>query len=190
MEKTIEPGAGRPYFVTIGKRCDRVTHTRATARPHRRPTIASTIQSQEAASVREALDRTRRLSTHLFRLLQNRLGCTRQQVDVLAAIHDGAVRLNQVAAATGLHVSGTSRLVDGMVGDGLLHRHPDPEDRRAVVLQLTPEGEQLHDQARLLIGRIVEHAIARMPNQSRSHLPEVLDQFLDAAEMELSEGDI
>lgn len=153
-------------------------------------TIAATIQSQDVANVMETLARTHRLSTQMFRLLQGRLGCTRQQVDVLAAIHDGAVRLNEVASAIGLHVSGTSRLVEGMVGEGLVHRHPDPEDRRAVVLRLTSQGAQLHDQARHLMGRILDHAIARMPRESRSHLPEVLGQFLDAAEIELSEADI
>lgn len=152
--------------------------------------MASTALSHEAATVMDALGRTRRLSTHLFRLLQDRLGCTRQQVDVLAAIHDGAVHLNEVASAIGLHTSGASRLVDGMVGDGLVHRRPDASDRRAIVLQLTPRGTELHEQATALIGRIVEHAIARMPPQSRSHLPEVLDQFLDAAELELREGDV
>jgi DNA-binding MarR family transcriptional regulator len=151
--------------------------------------MTSTVLSSHAASVMAALTRTRWLSTHLSRLLHDQLGCTRQQADTLAAIRDGAVRLNEVAQATGQHVSGTSRLIDTMVGDELVDRRLDPDDRRAVVLELTPHGAQLLDQVHALIGQIVDDALARLPERARAQLPRLLDEFLAAVDLTLHEPD-
>ncbi|MEO6503136.1 MAG: MarR family transcriptional regulator [Jatrophihabitantaceae bacterium] len=63
----------------------------------------------------------------------------------------GPSRLTAVAEWTGLDPSTVSRQVADLEKAGLLAREADPEDRRAVQLKATVEGEQLLD--RLSHGR-------------------------------------
>lgn len=147
--------------------------------------MTTRLLSADAQAVMAAINRTRRLTTLLSRRLADELDCTRQQADTLAAIDDGATRLNEVAQATGQHLSGASRLIDSMVGDGLVERHADPDDRRAVALALTDRGTDLLEQARSLIGRTVDDALTKLAPDRRALLPALLEEFLDAAEAAL-----
>ena len=63
----------------------------------------------------------------------------------------GPSRLTTVAERTGLDPSTVSRQVADLEKAGLLAREADPEDRRAVVLKATEEGQQVLD--RLSRGR-------------------------------------
>jgi DNA-binding MarR family transcriptional regulator len=65
--------------------------------------------------------------------------------------HCGASRLSTVAERTGLDPSTVSRQVADLEKAGLLARDTDPEDRRAILLEATPEGQRLLD--RLSRGR-------------------------------------
>jgi DNA-binding MarR family transcriptional regulator len=55
----------------------------------------------------------------------------------------GSVSLGELASATSLHLSTTSRMCDRLVDRGLLHRADDPADRRQLTLTLTGEGRRL-----------------------------------------------
>jgi DNA-binding MarR family transcriptional regulator len=142
-----------------------------------------------AAELMGAIERVRRLSNHLSRLLAESFGVSVYQVGILAAIDDGARHLHEVADATGQQVSGASRLVDRLVNDGLLERSVDPTDRRAVVLGLTAAGEQLLADARQLVGRTVNRAVERMPADEARQLLPVLVSFLDAADRALGDSE-
>ncbi|MEO7259904.1 MAG: MarR family transcriptional regulator [Jatrophihabitantaceae bacterium] len=63
----------------------------------------------------------------------------------------GPSRLTTVAERTGLDPSTVSRQVADLEKAGLLARDTDPEDRRAILLEATAEGEQVLD--RLTRGR-------------------------------------
>lgn len=64
----------------------------------------------------------------------------------LRSVQLGRTRVSDVADATFLSVSAASRTVDALVEEGLLDRHPDPDNRRAVVLSLTVEGADLMEE--------------------------------------------
>lgn len=66
----------------------------------------------------------------------------------LRSVITGRTRVSDVADATFLSVSAASRTVDALVEEGLLTRAPDPDNRRAVVLALTPQGEALMGEVR------------------------------------------
>ncbi|HET9016370.1 MAG TPA: MarR family winged helix-turn-helix transcriptional regulator [Thermomicrobiaceae bacterium] len=51
-----------------------------------------------------------------------------------------SLRVGELAAALGLTVGGTSKVVDRIVAAGYLRREPDPTDRRASRLVLTHAG--------------------------------------------------
>ncbi|WAS91029.1 MarR family winged helix-turn-helix transcriptional regulator [Nannocystis punicea] len=54
----------------------------------------------------------------------------------------GPAKPSAVAEAVGMDRSSTSHLVGRMKGLGLVESRPDPSDRRAVVLSLSPLGEE------------------------------------------------
>ncbi|MEZ4520829.1 MAG: MarR family transcriptional regulator [Thermomicrobiales bacterium] len=53
-----------------------------------------------------------------------------------------SLRVGEIAGAIGLTVGGASKIVDRIVGEGLLQREPDPADRRASRIALTDAGKR------------------------------------------------
>jgi len=57
------------------------------------------------------------------------------------------VRQNQLADELGVEGPSLVRLLDRLVGDGLVERHEDPADRRAKLVTLTAEGRRHSERA-------------------------------------------
>src|SRR5262245_5856871 len=69
---------------------------------------------------------------------------TLPQMRVLTIVsRHGPLNLNAVAESLGVHPSNATRTCNRLVEAGLLDRRDNPEDRRNVVLTLTPEGRDL-----------------------------------------------
>jgi DNA-binding MarR family transcriptional regulator len=70
--------------------------------------------------------------------------------DVLAQLElaGGQLRLSDLASAIVLSPSGLSKLLDRMEASRLIRREPDPNDARASLATLTPEGRSLVRKAR------------------------------------------
>ena len=67
----------------------------------------------------------------------------------LAVLHfladaNEALPLSDLAARQHCVRSNITQLVDRLEKDGLVRRRPDPEDRRSVLAELTPAGQQAH----------------------------------------------
>lgn len=77
-------------------------------------------------------------------------GLTIARYDVLAQLDmsGGQLRLSDLASAIVLSPSGLSKLLDRMEASGLIQREPDPDDARASLATLTPEGRALVERAR------------------------------------------
>lgn len=60
---------------------------------------------------------------------------------VLARVYGGS-EPSALARALGISKQAVSQLIDTMVMRGYLERTPDPEDRRRMLLTLTPRGEE------------------------------------------------
>jgi DNA-binding MarR family transcriptional regulator len=65
------------------------------------------------------------------------------QLRCLGTLAKGPCTLGAMAEVHGVSAPTMSRLVDGLVARGLVHRAQDPVDRRQVVLTLSPAGEAL-----------------------------------------------
>ena len=92
------------------------------------------------------LHRTNRLLlTHLARFLEtSQHGLTPEKWFVLARLRDdGPMRQVELTEPALQDAPNVSRLVDSLVGAGLVERHPDPDDRRGRILQLTATGTDL-----------------------------------------------
>jgi DNA-binding MarR family transcriptional regulator len=54
-----------------------------------------------------------------------------------------ALRLSELAAQLGIVPRSATSVVDDLESAGLVARHPDPNDRRATLVSLTPAGTQI-----------------------------------------------
>jgi DNA-binding MarR family transcriptional regulator len=96
--------------------------------------------------------------------------------EVLRAVAAGApegVRVGEVAAALGITVGGTSKLVDRIVAAGLVARRADPGDRRASRIALTAAGRRVLDAASVTY---------------RAEVARLLDPVLDPSEQRRMHG--
>lgn len=59
---------------------------------------------------------------------------------VISRFGEAGVRPGILAETLSLEASSLVRIVDQLIGSGLLERHDDPQDRRAKILRLTEEG--------------------------------------------------
>nr|WP_238994684.1 MarR family transcriptional regulator [Mycolicibacterium chubuense] len=91
--------------------------------------------------------------------------------------------LNLAAVATGLDVnpSSASRICDRLVKAGLLNREPAPQDRRHVVLTLTPSGRRLVAKVDRHRRTAVERVLRPMEAAPRRAVVEAFALFASAA---------
>ncbi len=93
---------------------------------------------------------------------------TPAEFSVLAMIvRSGPIRPSVLAQAEGMNPTMLSRMLARMTSTGVVTRGVDPHDRRAVVLQATPEGRRRHQELRDARARLLEAALAELPTPSR-----------------------
>ena len=69
-------------------------------------------------------------------------GLTPTQLSALANIDEyGPLRLTALAAREAIAAPTASRAVDGLVGQGLVTREPDPDDARSTILRVSRQGD-------------------------------------------------
>ncbi|MEU9451230.1 MarR family transcriptional regulator [Streptomyces sp. NPDC048277] len=74
--------------------------------------------------------------------------CTVEEWRVLSLVGDGRGHpMTEIADHALMPAPSLTKLVDRMVADNLVHRRPDPHDRRRVLLYLTERGQDLHARA-------------------------------------------
>jgi DNA-binding MarR family transcriptional regulator len=89
-------------------------------------------------------DRLHSAAIHLLRRLRvedEALGISAPRLSVLSVlVFAGPKRMGELARIEQVEPPTMSRLVDGLVRDGLAVREPDPDDARAVQVRATPTG--------------------------------------------------
>jgi DNA-binding MarR family transcriptional regulator len=93
---------------------------------------------------------------------------------LLSTVHQGPVRLAQVAEQEGLNPTLLSRTVANLSEIGLLTRTPDPVDRRSAWLEATDQGREL---ARTILEQrthAVEAALDNLPAADRAMIESAL----------------
>jgi DNA-binding MarR family transcriptional regulator len=107
---------------------------------------------------------------------------TMPQWRVLVLAESEPQNVKSVAEDLGVHPSNATRLCDRLVRAGLLDRRQLEQDRRQVVLTLTPRGRQLVDRVFAHRRRTVEQVLAALPDEHRGAVAEAIDAFVSAAE--------
>lgn len=108
---------------------------------------APALEVDAAARLRSAIGR---LSRRLRTTASGRAaGLTPTGISVLLnVVRTGPVRLSELASSEGLNPTMLSRVVAGMVQDGLLQRSSDDGDRRAAWVSATAAGRTLAERMR------------------------------------------
>ena len=75
------------------------------------------------------------------------LELTIPQIKTLTLLrHQGPQRMGSIATYLGSTLSSSTSIIDHLVDKGLVERVPDPDDRRVVICQLTPRGQEATEQ--------------------------------------------
>lgn len=111
----------------------------------------------------------------LRRNLNRRMRLTQAQWRALAFLsrNEG---INQIGLADLLEVRPITmaRLIDRLEADGWVERRPDPVDRRAVCLYLTPKAGPLLEEMYVLANQSREQALAGLSAADRKQLIELM----------------
>ncbi|MCM2391955.1 MarR family winged helix-turn-helix transcriptional regulator [Streptomyces albipurpureus] len=98
----------------------------------------------------------------------NAQGLTMWAYTVLLHLDEKPIR-TQSALAEAIRADKTRiiAVLDALEARALIHRQPDPEDRRARLLSLTPEGRLLRDRVQYAIQQGEERLLALLPAEER-----------------------
>ncbi|KUO19811.1 MarR family winged helix-turn-helix transcriptional regulator [Streptomyces dysideae] len=84
-------------------------------------------------------------------------------------------RIQDIADEFGITVGGTSKVVDRLERDGWCARRPNPNDRRSSVVELTPAGQHVVDEAMKVFEEELELRIGSViPEDSVREVTEAL----------------
>ena len=96
----------------------------------------------------------RDLATALDRRLAP-FGLTAQQAALLVHVsRQPGASPSQLMTALGTDTAGMTRLADRLVAKDLIERHPNPQDRRSVLIALTEQGQALAPRLGPVFGRV------------------------------------
>jgi DNA-binding MarR family transcriptional regulator len=116
--------------------------------------------AEDVAQLHGASPASRERST-----VEPRARSARTQASVLAtAARLGPMRITELAEIEGVNPTMLSRIVAKLEDTGLLHRHPDPDDRRAALVEATAEGRALQRRLRDERTRLLAEHLARLPD--------------------------
>lgn len=100
---------------------------------------------------------------------------------VVAAVELGPVRLSDLAEEARLDTSTASRHVSTLEAQKMLRRLPDPNDRRAQMIEATPKAEKYLNELLAQRARAIGPALAGWDIDDRAKLDELLERL--AADM-------
>jgi DNA-binding MarR family transcriptional regulator len=113
-------------------------------------------------------DAERRLTRRLALVLAHH-DCTVERWRALNLLaHGNSHRMSELAEFTQLPPASLTRLIDGLVADNLVHRKPDPRDRRGILVHITERGLVLKSalsariEAEQMLGDVDEHEAAAL----------------------------
>jgi len=94
----------------------------------------------------------------------------------------GVASLGELAEATGLSLSTSSRLCNRLVEAELVDRRDDPADRRQLALRLTEDGKRVVSTVMSTRRRAVRQLVQQLSEPARAALFSTLDELQAACE--------
>lgn len=91
----------------------------------------------------------------------------------------GTMRLSELSDHLRIAPRSTTEVADALESRGLIQRRPDPDDRRATLVELTEHGAGVLDAIRASRGAEADQAFSRLSQEDRAHLARILRQLRD-----------
>jgi DNA-binding MarR family transcriptional regulator len=142
---------------------------------------ASPSRGRRLDEIAEALPQRATAISRLF--LQNTaIEISRTEGGVLRSLSERPHRITELAALEGLTQPGITMLVNRLEERGWAERGPDPADRRAVRVSLTPEGHKVFERLRAEYRALLHEEMATLPDDDVAALAravEILDGLIE-----------
>ena len=92
----------------------------------------------------------------------------------------GLMRLSELAGHLHIAPRSATDVVDGLEARGLLARQPDPQDRRATLVALTPDGDRVGEEIQAARRVEAEGLFGSLSETDRAHLARILRKLQDS----------
>ncbi len=109
-------------------------------------------------------------------------------LQVFGVIKADGSRLTDLADSAGLSLSSMAELVDDLESLGYVQRQPDPSDRRAKLVELTPSGWRAIRTGRAIIEQIEREWGGRIGHQRFATMCRSMQDLLDELDQEVRRG--
>ena len=130
---------------------------------------------------------SQRFLTDLLRREKIPLESAQSPVLLRCAQHPGITQ-EEIASVTGLDKATVARTAATLESRGLMHRCPDPEDRRANRLTLTSQGEQLLPDVEAVVDRLHRAIYRGLSPQEQSEACRLLVQMCSNLRSAVEQG--
>ncbi len=91
----------------------------------------------------------------------------------------GVMRLSALSDHLRIAARSATEVADALEARGLVERRPDPDDRRATLVELTGHGTSVLDAIREVSAAAAERAFDRLSQADRAHLARILRKLRD-----------
>ena len=92
------------------------------------------------------------------------------------------MRMSEIAEKLVLSRGGTTKVIDRLEELGHVTRRPDPDDRRATLVEITDSGRQARTDARVVVDRRLEEVWSQhISDEEASTIVDVMERVLDAS---------
>lgn len=128
----------------------------------------------------EALPQRAAALSRLF-IAHTTVPLSRTEVGVLRDLTNGPIRITELAHREGVTQPAISLLVNRLEARGWVSREPDPSDRRAVLVAITPEGTAGFDELRAQYRALLHEEMASLgPDEveTLASAVEILDRLI------------
>jgi DNA-binding MarR family transcriptional regulator len=139
------------------------------------------LRARRLDDIAEALPYRATELTRIF-LTRASVPVSRTEAGVLRALADEPCRITELAAREGLTQPGITLLVNRIQERGWVSREPDPTDRRAVLVTLTPAGQKTVDRLRAEYRALLHEEMATLADddvQTLADAIEILDRLIE-----------
>ncbi len=105
------------------------------------------------------------------------LGITAQQAALLLHASRQQYSPSQLVSLLGTDTAGMTKLADRLEAKHLIERHPNPQDRRSVLITLTSDGQTLAPQLAPVFGRVTRQLFNGFSSGEVSALAAALERM-------------
>jgi DNA-binding MarR family transcriptional regulator len=141
---------------------------------------AGTKRSSQLDEIAEALPQRSSALSRLF-LTRSTVCVSRTEVGVLRTLNDGPRRITELAAEERVTQPAITLLVNRLEERGWVKRIPDPSDGRAVLVSLTPKGEETFARLRAEYRALLHEEMATLDDgevETLAAAVEILDKLI------------